>query len=70
VLHESDDPREFLLKSGNEIMRAILEKHDETERKENEEGQPKEPADQRHRLDRRAKEVPGQSGAISRQSSD
>ncbi|MEY2525888.1 MAG: hypothetical protein QOE73_659 [Verrucomicrobiota bacterium] len=51
-------------------MRAILEKHDETERKENEEGQPKEPADQRHRLDRRAKEVPGQSGAISRQSSD
>lgn len=51
-------------------MRAVLEKHDETERKENEEGQPKEPANQRHQLDRRAEGVPGQSGVISRQSSD
>jgi hypothetical protein len=51
-------------------MRTVLEKHNETERKENEEGQPKQPTDQRHLLDRRAKGVPGQSGASSRQSSD
>ena len=33
-----DDAREFFLKSGNKIMRAVLEKHDKAEGKKNEEG--------------------------------
>ena len=51
-------------------MRAVFEKHDEAKSKENEQDQPKEPAKQRHRLDRRAERVPGQCGLARLQSSD
>jgi hypothetical protein len=44
-------PFEFRLKSGCEIVRAVLEEHDEAEGKENEENEPKKPPEQRHGTD-------------------
>jgi hypothetical protein len=34
--HECFDPRRFFLEAGNKIVRAVLEKHDEAESKEDE----------------------------------
>jgi hypothetical protein len=42
---------EFLLKAGREIGRAVLEKHDEAEREEREQSDPKKTADQGHGTD-------------------
>lgn len=70
LFHERDNACEFFFETGNEIMRAVFKEHDEAEREKNEKDQPKEPANQRHRLDRKAGEVPGQSVRHPGESSD
>lgn len=46
--HEAFHPTEFLLKSVGEIVCAIFEKNNEAECEEDEESDPKYPAQQRH----------------------
>jgi hypothetical protein len=44
-------PFELRLESGREIVRPVLEKHDEAKGEKNKENEPEKPANQRHAID-------------------
>lgn len=65
LLDEGLHPLEFLLEAGGEIVRAILEKHDETEGKKGEEQEPEKPSDERHGADANTHVRSGQRCALT-----
>jgi hypothetical protein len=48
VHHKTFHPAKFFLKAVGEIVRAVFKKNDKAEREKDKQGDPKDPAQQRH----------------------